>query len=497
MAGEASESGAPAAVVDDAPRSSVPSLGRAGPALSALAAFCRAHWLFLTLFAAGIGLRIVVLFAYQPALFSPDSRLYLEESGDLQPSPNWPIAYAAFLRLLPLGADVAVIPFVQHVFGLLVAALLYALMLRLGVSRWLAALAPAPVLLDAYQLNIEQYVLSEALFDLLLVAAAALLLWRRPLRIVPAGLAGLLLAAAALTRGVAVFAVVPVLLTIAFLVARMPLRAGLSRAAAFLAVFAVAVGGYVVWYHSVHGTYALAGHTGVRLYGRVAPWVDCSEFSVQSYERVLCPHQPVGERPRVFRLVWAKSSPIARLDPPPGMTRSQVAGAFARRAILHQPLTYAGAVATDFGKSFLPTKETSSAGYRVAQWHFQETFPIPGYPPTWSTSPPVGFRQEESDGHVQRSLASFLRTYQSFGYTAGPLLALGLVLGLLAAAGLGRARRSGLRSAAFLFCGLAVTLSLGSLAVVPFSWRYQLPQLVLVPPAAVLGVTAFTRKVRA
>jgi hypothetical protein len=495
MAGTAQKD-APAPVVhEERPASAAsPRRLRAARSLSSPAAFSRAHWLFLVLLAGGLALRTVAFFAYQPALFSPDSTLYLEESTDLEPSPNWPIAYAAFLRLLPLDLGLAVVPFVQHAFGLVVAGLLYALLLRLGVRSWLAALATAPVLLDAYQVNIEQYVLSEALFDLLLVSSAALLLWRRPLGTASAGLAGLLLAAAALTRGIAVLAVLPALLGVLFLTAAMPWRPRLARAGAFLGAFTVVLGGYVVWYHSVNGTYSVAGHAGQRLYGRVAPWVDCAEFSVPPYQRPLCPSQPVGERPRVFRLVWAKSSPLERLQLPPGMTRSQVANQFAKRAIRHQPLTYARAVGSDLLRSFSPTKETREGGYRVAQWQFQVEYPIPGYPASWSPSPPPGFDEGESAGDVQPSLASFLRTYQRFGYTPGPLLALGLLAGLAAAVGLGRARRSGLRSASFLFVGLTVAVCVGSLAVVPFSWRYQLPQLVLLPTAAAIAVAALTRK---
>jgi hypothetical protein len=464
---------------------------RATPAGSSLAAFSRAHWLFLLLLAGGVALRAVVFLAYRPALFSPDSSLYLQESGNLEPSPNWPIAYAAFLRLLPLESGLGIIPFVQHGFGLVVAGVLYALLLRLDVRRWLAALATAPLLLDAYQLNIEQYVLSESLFFLLLASGVALLLWRRPLGLAAAGCSGFLFAGAGLTRGIAVLAVVPAVLAVLFLGAGMSLRARALRAFAFLVPVALALGGYVIWYHSVNGTYSVAGHGGTRLYGRVAPWVDCSEFSAPTYERVLCPKQPVGDRPRPFRLVWSDSSLVARVEPPPGMTRSQVAGRFARRAIVNDPAAYVRAVLADFANGFSLTKETRSGGSRAAQWHFQVSFPIPGYPPTWSVSPPAQFQGGESRGDVQRSLASFLRSYQRFGYTPGPLLALALLLGVAAAAGVGRACRSGLRSAAFLFSGVAVVLCLGSLAVVPFSWRYQLPQLVLLPPAAAVALTAF------
>ena len=73
------------------------------------------------------------------------------------------------------------------------------------------------------------------------------------------------------------------------------------------------------------------------------------------------------------------------------------------------------------------------------------------------------------------------------------VLAAGLLAGLVAAAGLGRARRSGLRSAAFLFSAVAVAVLLAPVAVNEFVWRYQLPQLVLLAPAAAIAVTALTR----
>ena len=57
------------------------------------------------------------------------------------------------------------------------AVVLYVLLLRRGVSRWLAALAIAPVLLDAYQLQIEQTIMPDVWFEALIVAGLAILLW--------------------------------------------------------------------------------------------------------------------------------------------------------------------------------------------------------------------------------------------------------------------------------------------------------------------------------
>ncbi|MBW3652557.1 MAG: phospholipid carrier-dependent glycosyltransferase [Actinobacteria bacterium] len=456
----------------------------AARALPALATFARRHWLFALLLAAGGALRVVTFFAYRPALIYYDSTPYLENAEQLEPYPVRPIGYPLFLRLLPLENELAVVPFVQHLFGLLIAVVLYTLLARLGVRRWLAALATAPVLLDGYQLNIEQYILSEALFDLLLVGAIALLLWQPRPGLVPAAAAGLALSAAVLVRAGALFVIVPAVLAVLFL------RARPSRAVALIGLFALPLAAYAVWFHSFHGTYGITGYGGRFLYARVAPFADCSKFEVPRHERVLCPRQPVGRRPTIEQFMWSRElSPVYRMKPPAGKTRSQVAGAFAKRVILHQPLEYGQRVASDFAHAFAPTHSRRAQDLPVARWQFQLH-----YPTFRANTHEVIRAHGDERGQVQPRLARFLRDYQRYGYTPGPLLAAALLAALAAALGLGRARRSGLRSASFLFAAVAVAVLLPTVAVNQFTWRYQLPLLVLLPAAGALGVTALTRR---
>ena len=464
-------------------------LGRVPRRVLALA---REHWLLLVLLVAATALRVVTQLAYRPALLHFDSRFYLANAADLRPFPVRPLGYAAFLRLLPIEGELAYVPLVQHLLGLAMGVLVYAVLVTLGAKRWLAALATVPVLLDAYQLNIEQQILSETLFEFFVLAGCVILLLRRPPGVLAAGGAGLLFALATVTRGNALLVIVPAVLALVFL------RARLTSVAALVGAFAIPLVAYVAWFHSLYGVYALTGYEGRFLYGRVAPFADCTQFSVPASQRVLCPEQPIGRRPTVEEFQWSRKSPVFRLQAPPGseerrwLYRSETAGKFATTVIAHQPVTYARTVASDFVRSFAPTRESRPGELPVARWQFQLEYPI--------------YREETYDiirrhgdlrPRADRRLASFLRAYQRYAYTPGPILAACLLLGVAAAVGIGRARRSALRAAAFLVTGTALVILLPPLAINQFTWRYALPQLVFLPLAGVLGLTALTRGRRA
>ena len=104
------------------------------------------HWLLLILLSAGLALRVMAQAAYRPALLYIDSDRYLRG-----PSPLDPLGYRVLLWPLQRAGGLAAVAAVQHLLGLAMAVALYAAVHRLGIWRWAAALAAAPVLLDAYQ----------------------------------------------------------------------------------------------------------------------------------------------------------------------------------------------------------------------------------------------------------------------------------------------------------------------------------------------------------
>lgn len=94
---------------------------------------------------------------------------------------------------------------------------------------------------------------------------------------------------------------------------------------------------------------------------------------------------------------------------------------------------------------------------------------------------------------VRLAGAPLVLTHQDLGYPPGPFLLGGLLLGFLAVAGVGRAGPSGMRTVCLLAAVVPAVMLLGAVSTAEFSWRSQLPGLVLWPAAAALGLTALLR----
>jgi len=162
---------------------------------------------------------------------------------------------------------------------------------------------------------------------------------------------------------------------------------------------------------------------------------------------------------------------------------------FVKRAVLQQPLPVARTVAGSLARPFLSWSRNHKPGeLPVPRWQFQTVFPL------YFTNESLALFHQY-DGHrpvVIRPLARMLRGYQLYlGYTPGPVLLACALLALVAGLGVGRARRSGQQLAILLWLSTGMGLLLAA-ALYEFSWRYTLPALVTIPPAAALALSALT-----
>jgi len=469
---------------------------RASEALSA-------HGIFIALMIAGTVLRVLTSVAYRPAMaFVQDSFDYLGDARDLVPGVIRPLGYPLFLRALSVTGRFGLVPVVQHLMALAMAVMLYALLRRLGVRPWLAALATAPLLLDGYQIYMEQFVLAETLFELLVVTALVVLLWRRP---TPAAcaVAGGLLALSGLTRTVGVVLLVP---AVAYLVLT---RAGGRRVISFAGAAALVLGGYAGWYKAVNGSWALQSFGGYFLAGRVEPFARCDGLELPPEELMLCDDRPEAERPGPDWYVWNPGSPLRRLDFPAGTDRNEVAGSFARRIIAHQPVDYLGTVGRDFLHYFAPTRSSGRGDGPVQTFQFRTSFTPdpwqPAYPPAdpyiWQWTWPGdsvrygnivathGFDLARAEPRLHPGIAAALRNYQRVGYTPGPLLAVAVLVAVGAGIGRMSQRQRRVGYGAWLFAAVGVLVLLVPAATASFDFRYLVPALTVLPAAGALGVT--------
>ena len=136
----------------------------------------------LIVLAVAAAVRIAVAIAYWPAVFFGDSWSYLNLAFGGNPvgfAPDRPSGYPLVIDLLSVfGRSLGTITVAQHFAGMVTGVLVYALMLRLRLPRWLATVGAAVVVLDAYAIALEQQVLAEAFFTLALVAAFFLVVGR-------------------------------------------------------------------------------------------------------------------------------------------------------------------------------------------------------------------------------------------------------------------------------------------------------------------------------
>jgi hypothetical protein len=471
----------------------------------------RRHWVFALLVAAGLLLRIIAQIGYQPALLFIDSKKYI--FGTEFSTTEWgsydPIGYTLLvLRPVVMFGNLAVVALLQHLLGLGIAAALYVLLLRRGVTRWLAALAVAPVLLDAYQLNAEQTIMPDVLFEALVVAGIVLLLWQPRPGLAFVILGGLALGTSAPVRQVGEALIVPALVYVLAVTRGWRRRVLYGTVLTFC--FALPVVGYMGYSAVVlHYGFELSNMGDAYLYGRAAHAADCATLKIPDDELPLCPTPTQAAQFGVDGLVNSPYSPrvlymhLNALGQQINTLPLQKALAYS--VIKQQPLRVIGDIAKDSVKIFALTRDTREGDTPISRWQFQTSYPYykPGLTPYGYNSANNVFKVTGGGkASVYRPAAILLRDYQLYGgYTPGPVFLLALLAGI---AGIFTWRRrrapSGPASrdqslACLLIVGSAVAVLLGA-DLYEFSWRYQLPALITLPIAGALGATAVAAQIR-
>ncbi len=251
----------------------------------------RHHWIASILVVLGLVMRFLAQAAYQPAIVYIDTLKYLY---DAWPGSD-PVGYKVPLKMiLALGGNLSTVEFVQHLIGIAMAVTIYVVLVRRGVPRWLAAVAMAPVLFDAYQLQAEAMIMPDIWFEAMILAGVAVLLWKaRPtlwLLICGAGLLG----ASTGVRQIGEITIIPAVIY------AVVLGGGLKKMAINVAAVVCAFGMAILLYmgaafeltHHFRISYSSSSLT----FGRTAQVVDCATLHVPTQVEAAVPDQ-VGAGP--------------------------------------------------------------------------------------------------------------------------------------------------------------------------------------------------------
>jgi hypothetical protein len=447
-----------------------------------------ALWGLVAILALGALLRLALVLGWQPALFGwPDAASYIDvANGQLFGNELRPAGYSLFLRgLHGLAPSLLLVVVVQHLLGLATAVVLYLAVVRAGAPRLFGLIPAAVVALGGDGIFLEHAPISESLFIFLVAVAlyagvraleGAQLRWALML--------GVTLAVAAGVRVVAL-PLLPLVGICLFAAASAPVR----RRAALVAVGAVGMLAVLAPYYLAEqhdtGRVGLSRNGIWNLYGRVAPFANCSKFDPPPGTGSFCETTPRSERPLTYQYTfnWYFSPAVRQLANPHVATADQTntVAAWSLAVILGQPLDYATEVGAGMLRYVAPESFKGFGGgpsYHDlvhGQILFNRAFQKEGLRVART------YYSDADSFQVHRGSLHALRWWESITRLQGPFFVLFALLSLAAPF---FPRR---RGPAVLFAVVAWELLVVPVATVEFSARTAIPGFGALAAAAALG----------
>jgi hypothetical protein len=477
--------------VESRPEPSLPALGRRLTAPARWAGrLIAAHRWFAIVLALAVALRLVVMLGYPPILWFNDSYNYVTDAVTKTPDVVRSNGYPLLLWVLLPFRSLTLIAALQALMGLAMGVGVYAVLRRRGLPWWGATLPALPVLFDVFELQLEHLVMSDVLFIFLITMALVALCWSDRPSLITCLIVGLLIGYATIVRAVGE----PLLVVVAvLLVVR---RVNWKRAGAMLVVGLLPIAGYMAWYHSFYGRYALDTSSGTFLYSRVSTFAECAKMpDLASGLRVLCDPKPPSQRSSSQQYLWDTTTPLYRLTKGNNFTEqaNSLAGKFARAAIVAQPGDYIAAAWDDTMHTFTWDRSESDITGSGPSYRFRDTVDaVPWWANYYPEDKAALLRYggpAEGQPTVVKPWSSIIEGYQNVFYLRGTMLGAILAIGL--AGVVLRWRRWGGRTLLPWAVGMV-------LVVLPpmtsgFSYRYVLAA---VPVACLAAGLACTREPR-
>jgi hypothetical protein len=453
------------------------------------------HRLFVLVLIPATLLRVDAELGYRWQVWFNDSFDYVQHTVDFQLDPTRPSGYSIWLKILEPFHTYALVTILQHLMGIAMAVMIYALARhRFGAPAWAATLATVPVLYDGFEIQLEHLILADVPCLFVMMLAVTLLLWEkdRP-SLLRCAVIGLLLGIADVLRSVGL----PLLIIIAvYMLIR---RVNWKPILAMGVVCGLPLVAYAGLFDLEHGQFALTDSTGVFLYSRTMTFAECSKMSISTNERLLCTSVPPADRPIAQAYIWTSggvtngvlyTNPLDRLG---GSSKfsplpNKLAEKFAISAIEAQPLAYARTVFDDTWKAFGFSRQVFPQAATYDEYLFsRHPLGIPSYNLA-NYGKYQSYAAEYVRGnpytHVVQPFAAIMETYEKHVYLPGTVY--GLIL-LAGAAGLVLAwRRWG--GEALLPWTISLALIVIPAATAEFDYRYVLPA---VPFACLALVMAF------